>query len=58
VFFDRETATSMQFETNPLFSYYRNDAEDDARYSLRFYLFASRTLKGQTTRTFFYFINF
>lgn len=48
----------MQFETNPLFSYYRNDAEDDARYSLRFYLFASRTLKGQTTRTFFYFINF
>jgi hypothetical protein len=56
--FYRTTESSSNFQLNPLFSYYRNDEDDETQFSLLFSLYRETTLRGRTTRTLFYFLDF
>ena len=55
---DRATENSRQFEINPLFSYYRNDDDEDTRFSALFSLYQFQKLAGVRKHTFLYFLSF
>lgn len=58
LYHDRETQSSRQLAVNPFFSYYRNDEEDDMRFSLFLSLYSYQRSQGRAKHTLFYFLRF
>jgi len=58
LFFQRSTETSRELQLNLLFSYYRNDADDETQYSFLLYLYSWKSVRGQTSHRLFYFLEF
>ncbi len=57
-FFSRHTETSSQIQVNPLFSYFRDETEDESRWSFLLSLYSLHTVKGRREHTLFYFLSF
>ena len=58
LYLDRKTPTSRQFAINPLFSYYRDENEDETQLSFLLSLYSYRKVKGAGEHTFLYFLRF
>jgi len=58
LFLDRQTETSQSFQINPLFSYFRDEREDETTYGFLLSLYQQRNVRGQVKHTLFYFIDF
>jgi hypothetical protein len=56
--FHRRTETSREFQFNLLFSYYRNDVDDETQYSYFFYIYSWKSVRGQATHKLFGFLEF